>query len=102
MNELKIKEVFSDEAFVSSLLEMETVEEVQAAVSAKGIELTIADIEALRTQLSEDSEELSEDALENVAGGFVITAGVVSAIAGCISAAAGVTSMVHTVTNRRW
>lgn len=102
MDEQKIKEVFSDEAFVSSLLEMETVEDVQTAVAAKGIDLSAGDIEALRAQLANSGEELSEEDLENVAGGFVITAGVVSAIAGCISALAGLASMTHTVTNRRW
>ncbi len=102
MNEQKIKEVFSDAAFVEALMNMESAEDVQSAIAEKGIELSVADIEALRVQLSGEGEELSEDALENVAGGFAITATVVSAIAGCISAAAGLTSMVHNVTNRRW
>ena len=70
MNEEKIKEVFSDKDFVGSLLELETAEEVQSAISKKGIDLSISDIEVLRAQLANSGEELSEEDLENVAGGF--------------------------------
>lgn len=101
MNELKIKEIFSDQAFVESLMEMENAEDVQAAIADKGIELTLNDIEALRAQLSNTSEELSEDDLENVAGGFAISATVV-AIGSCCAAAFSVGSMVNNLTNRRW
>ena len=41
MNEAKIKEVFSDEAFVKELLEKETPEEVQEILEKKDIELSI-------------------------------------------------------------
>ena len=40
MNMEKMKEVFSDEAFVKSLFELETAAEVQAALKEKGVELT--------------------------------------------------------------
>ena len=101
MNELKIKEIFSDQTFVESLMEMENAEDVQAAIADKGIELTLNDIEALRTQLSNTSEELSEDDLENVAGGFAISATVI-AIGSCCAATFSVGSMVNNLTNRRW
>ena len=101
MNEEKIKEVFSDKDFVESLLELETAEEVQSAISKKGIDLSISDIEVLRAQLVNNGEELSEEDLENVAGGFVISATLV-AIGSCCGALFSVGSLVNNVTNRRW
>ena len=52
MNEQKIKEIFSDEIFVKSLLNLETAEEVQAALTEKEIELTVDEINALKIMLS--------------------------------------------------
>lgn len=102
MDEQKIKEVFSDEAFVSSLLEMETVEDVQSAVAAKGIDLSARDIESIRAQLvnNDNGEELSEEDLENVAGGSIIA--IIGLVATCIGATASAANFVHNVTNRRW
>ena len=40
----KIKEVFSDEAFVKGLFELESAAEVQAALKEKGIEMTEEEI----------------------------------------------------------
>lgn len=51
MNEAKIKEVFSDEAFVKELLEKETPEEVQEILEKKDIELSIEEIVNLREML---------------------------------------------------
>lgn len=91
MNMEKMKEAFSDEAFVKSLFELETATEVQTALQKKGIDLTEEEILAVRELLikleggeitaeqleslarrSEDGE-LSDEALEQVAGGFVVT-----------------------------
>ncbi|MDO4744882.1 MAG: hypothetical protein Q4A86_05835 [Clostridia bacterium] len=87
MNVEKMKEVFSDEAFVKSVLELETAAEVQAALKEKGVELTEEEILAIRKLLSKlesgevtkeqlavwqkqaEDGELSEEALEQVAGG---------------------------------
>ena len=81
MNEALINEIFSDEAFLKSLSEMETAEEVQAALKEKGLDLSIDDILKIqKTLTSQENGELSEDEMENVAGGFAITAGIVSAI----------------------
>ena len=78
MNEAKIKEVFSDEAFVKELLEKETPEEVQEILEKKDIELSIEEIVNLREMLVErienaqsDDEELLEDDLESVSGGCI-------------------------------
>ena len=103
MDEKKVQEIFSDEAFVSSLMEMETAEQVQAAVKAKGLDLSIADIEKVKAQLvSGKTDELSADELEDVAGGFAITFAVVGCIAGCIGATASVGSFIHRITRARW
>ena len=103
MNEALIKEIFSDEAFLKSLAEMETAEEVQAALKEKGLDLSIDDILKIqKTLTSQENGELSEDEMENVAGGFAITAGIVSAIAGVIGATASGGTFVHTFTRGRW
>lgn len=103
MNEALIKEVFSDEAFVNSLANLDTAEEVQAALKEKNVDLSIDDIVKIqKTLASQESGELSEDDMENVAGGFAITAGVVSAIAGIVSATCGGGTFIHTVTRGRW
>jgi predicted ribosomally synthesized peptide with nif11-like leader len=68
MNE-QIQKIFSDEAFVAALLEMETPEDVQKAIADKGLELSLEDINTIKNSLSSEEGELSEDDLENVAGG---------------------------------
>ena len=123
MNIERLKEVFSDEAFVKSLFELETVAEVQAALREKGIELTEEEILGVRDlmikveeggisaeQLEKwaaqiESGELSEELLEQVSGGsitlvgaavvtFLIKAGTAAAVAGLIYGAA------HAIKNR--
>jgi hypothetical protein len=61
MNEAKIKEVFSDEAFVKELLEKETPEEVQEILEKKDIELRIEEIVNLREMLVERIEKAQSD-----------------------------------------
>lgn len=103
MDEKKIQEIFADEAFVNSVAQMETAEEVQAALQSKGLELTVADVEKVRDVLLSQSQdgELSDSDLSEVSGGFLSLA-LIGCIASCIGATAGLASMVHTVTNRRW
>ncbi len=111
MNIEKMKEVFSDEAFVKSLFELETVAEVQAALQEKGIELTEEEILGVRDFLIKveeggisaeqlekwsaqiESGELSEEMLEQVSGGILVssfiagaalTVGVMLASAGAV------------------
>ncbi|MDO4731007.1 MAG: Nif11-like leader peptide family natural product precursor [Clostridia bacterium] len=109
MNIKKISEVFSDEVFVKSLFEMDTVAEVQAALKEKGIEMTEDEILSVRDLLCKvesgeidreqlqswaaqaETGELSGEALENVAGGFctaMLAAGAIAAAATLASAAA--------------
>ena len=123
MNIERLKEVFSDEAFVKSLFELETVAEVQAALQEKGIELTEEEILGVRDLLIKveeggisaeqlekwaaqiESGELSEEMLEQVSGGSItlvgaavvsllIRVGTAAAVAGLIYGAA------HAIKNR--
>ena len=123
MNIERLKEVFSDEAFVKSLFELETVAEVQAALQEKGIELTEEEILGVRDLLIKveeggisaeqlekwaaqiESGELSEEMLEQVSGGsatlvaaavvvFLARVGAAAAVAGVIYGAA------HAIKNR--
>ena len=78
MNEERIKEVFSDEAFVKELLSKETPEEVQAMLAEKDIDATIDEIVKLRdliimkAQKAQSGEELDDEDLEDVAGGSAL------------------------------
>lgn len=98
----KIQEVFSDEKFVESLLQMEEPEMVQNALKEKGIELTVEELEQIRERLENGAEgELSEDDLDQVSGGIAITT-IVGAIAGIISMTSAAVSFVHTKSRGRW
>jgi len=67
---LKLRELLQDEEYAKSLFELETSEEVQASLAAKGIEMPLEDIEKLRELLVKtESGELSEEDLESVVGG---------------------------------
>ena len=81
MDEKMFKEVFSDQAFVQSLFELSTAEEVRAALKGKGLEFSLEEIEAIRKQLAERNDEMGEADLNSVAGG---TVGVVFQIRGPI------------------
>jgi hypothetical protein len=93
MDEALIKEIFDDEVFVTSLLKLDTPEDVQKAVKAKGLELSLDEIKAVRDGLVKAAEkggELNEADLEKVAGGcavaiaqkVVITIGIVGGLGG--------------------
>jgi len=75
MNEKRIKEVFSDEAFVKELVSKETPEEVQALLEDKDIEMSVSEIVKLRELLEKKAEdpnaELSDEDLEDVSGGVI-------------------------------
>ncbi len=105
MDEKKVQDVFSDEEFVTSLLKLDTAEEVQAAVKGKGLDLSIEEIGQIKAQLASGNGELTADDLDSVAGGLVITASVLAVI-GCIATVAGATATVggfiNTITRARW
>ena len=92
MNEERIKEIFSDEAFVIELLSLEKPEDAQALLKTKGIELDLDQIckmgEMLNKKLNAmaaEEGEISEDDLEDVAGGwFAIVMPIITTIATCI------------------
>ena len=76
MDEKRVKEIFSDEAFVKRLMKLETPEETRKAFAEKGIETDIEEILKLRDVLvvtaqkeAKKADELSMDDLDEVAGG---------------------------------
>jgi DNA primase len=74
MDKAKAKEIFSDAVFVTSLLKLETAEEAQKALKARGLEVSLDDLQAIGYGLEKAAEnggKLSEDDLEKVAGGFI-------------------------------
>jgi len=81
MNEERIKEVFSDEAFVKELFSKETPEEAQELLAEKDIDVSIEELVKLKDLIiaklqaaeSGESAELTEEELENVAGGVIPT-----------------------------
>ena len=104
MDEKRMQEVFSNEAFVATLLEAENPEEVQALVKEKGLDLTLEEIEAIKNQLAkiESGDALSADELDEVAGGFFITFATAAAVATIVGSTVGTGAFIHNVTNRRW
>jgi hypothetical protein len=103
MSEQEIKDIFSDEAYVSSLLALDTAEEVQASLAEKGLDLSTAEITKLLDTLQKYSEadgELSEDALETVTGG-VISIIILAIVVGLFMAGA-VGVSISAGTRRRW
>ena len=99
MDEQKVKEVFSDEAFVKELVELDTPEEVQARLKEKGVDVSVEEIEQIAKALQSQAEgELDEDALEDVAGGIIFTTLVLSSI----GIAAAITGTVKSGKGRRW
>ena len=120
MNTERIKEVFSDEEFVKSLFELETPEEVQAALEEKEIEMTIEEIGQVRDLLiryqegefteeelkalelvqNNEDGELSDEELENVAGGELIIG--VLVVCGILLAVAVGINVAERSTRGRW
>jgi hypothetical protein len=80
MNEDQIKEIFSDKAFVQTLMEMDTPEGVQTALKEKGLDLTLEEIAILNQNLEiamENGGELTEEQLAGVSGGSFVLLGMV-------------------------
>ena len=131
MNMEKMKEVFSDEAFVKSLFELDSAAEVQAALKEKGIEMTEDEILGIRDLLAKmesgeisaeqaeqwskqaESGELPDEVLEQVAGGEIIIMAAVTITIGTIlkwigigaavgAAAGGVAAGAVDAVERRW
>ena len=77
LNKEQIEKVFSDEAFVKSLLELDEPQDVQAALKEKGVEMSLEEVKQLGAQISkaieakQNGEELSLEQLDDVAGGVI-------------------------------
>lgn len=110
MNEERIKEIFSDEAFVKQLLEQEEPEQVQVLLAEKEIDLSIEEIvkvqDIVEKQLNgeENLEELSDDDLENVSGGVGAAFAIGLIVAGVVGtgAFAGLMAGLRSAFRRRW
>ena len=124
MNIKKIKEVFSDEAFVKGLFELETAAEVQTALKEKGIELTEEEIFAIREMFLKVADgkisaeqleqwavqaergELSEELLEQVSGGVITLLGAIgigiACIAGATAIAMAADELIYACSGRHW
>ncbi len=78
MNEkMKVQQVFSDEEFVKSIAAKETLEEVQAALKEKGVDISIEELEKAKTiamKKTEGDGTLSDQELDSVAGGCLLLA----------------------------
>lgn len=74
MDKAKLQEVFSDKAYVESIVKM-SAEDAAKSLCEKGVEVTADDLMKVRDFIMAHKEELqngelSEDALASVAGGF--------------------------------
>ena len=73
MNEAKIKEVFSDKAYVESIVKM-SAEDAAKSLQEKGVEVSAEDLMKVHDYVVAHKDELangelSEEALASVAGG---------------------------------
>lgn len=111
MNEERIKEVFSDEAFVKQVLEQDTPEQVQALLAEKEIDFTIEEIVKIREIIEKQVkgelhiEELTDDDLENVSGGTGILIAVGVIVGGLVVGAVvggGAAAAAEHFTRGRW
>ncbi len=114
-NEAAIQAVFQDETFVKGLFELETPEEVQAALRSRDVEMTVDEIRQVRELLVkrlETGTELTEEELAQVAGGEICIAagtllllGVMSGIIAGLTVGGGGTIgilVTQMATNGKW
>ena len=104
MNQEKIQEVFSDEAFFKEIFSKEIPEEVQSILAEKDVELSIEDILKLRKIIEKklnQGVELSDDELEDVTGGVVVIGAIVYTVLPLIAATI-ICDAILDATNTRW
>ena len=70
MDKMKIEEIFSDKEFVKELVALKDNAAVQAALKAKGLNLTEEKIAAIRESMAKKTGELSDEQLEQISGGI--------------------------------
>jgi len=99
--EALVKEIFSDEEYVLTLVAMDTPEEVAASLNAKGLPITTEEVIQVRDLLIAQGEgELSDEDLEDISGGC----GLVAAGIGVLFTALTIVGMgvAEGVTRGRW
>ena len=104
MNQEKIQEVFSDEAFLKEIFSKEIPEEVQSILAEKDVELSIEDILKLRKIIEKklnQGVELSDDELKDVTGGVVVIGAIVYTVLPLIAATI-ICDAILDATNTRW
>ena len=104
MNQEKIQEIFSDEAFLKEIFSKEIPEEVQSILAEKDVELSIEDILKLRKIIEKklnQGVELSDDELEDVTGGVVVIGAIVYTVLPLIAATI-ICDAILDATNTRW
>lgn len=104
MNQEKIQEVFSNEAFLKEIFSKEIPEEVQSILAEKDVELSIEDILKLRKIIEKklnQGVELSDDELEDVTGGVVVIGAIVYTVLPLIAATI-ICDAILDATNTRW
>ena len=79
MDQTKLKEVFSDKAYVESIIKL-SAEDAARSLCEKGVEVSAEDLVKVRDFIAAHKEELQngelgEEALASVAGGVSDTAG---------------------------
>ena len=106
----KLEEVLKEDGFVNSLLELDSPEEVKAALEEKGIDMSIEEIIQTRDALVKVAEkgasELSEDDLAEVSGGvactIALTVGIICSVFGLVTTGASLADTFITRSGRRW
>ena len=109
MNEERINEVFSDEAFLEELISTHEPEKIQALLEDKDIEVSIAEIEKFKEMVMKKLEnpdadleaELNDDDLEDVSGGSLL-AGVFVLVYVVTPIVGFITAHINKKTNGRW
>ena len=108
VNLQKLKIVFEDKEFVKKLMMLETAEDVKKELEAKGVSLTLDEIEDLGEQIigiasGVKKEDLSNEELEAVCGGNDSTERIVKGVIGGLAATAVIaigTKFAYDVYNR--
>ena len=70
----KIVDAFADEALLETVMQSEDMAEIQAALKAKGIDMSLDEVKKMTEQIDaqmENDGELTDDQMEQVAGGIV-------------------------------
>lgn len=91
MEQEKIKELMSNEAFVKDLFESESYEAAQDKFKAEGVDVSIDELKTAVTLLKKKADgELNDEDLEDISGGSgLIALGVFYGIAAVTTAVGG-------------